>query len=293
MGKESYKMTKELHKISIVGYGFLGTAIQFGFSLHADIKIYDKYKSGFDTLEDTVNHGDIIFLCLPTPMFEDGKQDISIVESVVREVHDLVKEDSEKIIVIKSTVLPGTNRMLSQKYPKLKFVSNPEFLTARNNRLDFICAARNILGGESKYVDRVDALYKYRFGNSLFTFKTTAEKAEFVKYVGNCFFAVKVSYFNFIYDVCEKLGLEYNDIKDMVFSDGRIGRSHGDVGTGAGVSGGRQYSGACFPKDINALINFSKDLGLDPKLIKASWEQNLEGRPEKDWEKIPGVISKK
>ena len=286
-------MTQELHKISIIGYGFLGTAIQFGFSLHADIKIYDKYKSGFDTLEDTVNHGDIIFLCLPTPMFEDGRQDISIVESVVKEVHDLVKENSEKIIVIKSAVLPGTNRMLSQKYPKLKFVSNPEFLTARNNRLDFICAARNILGGESKYVDRVDALYKYRFGNSLFTFKTTPEKAEIVKYSANCFFAIKISYFNFIYDVCEKLGLEYNDVKDMVLSDGRIGRSHLDVVTGAGVSGGRQYSGACFPKDINALINFSKDLGLDPKLIKASWEQNLEGRPEKDWEKIPGVISKK
>ena len=280
--------------IGVIGYGFLGTAIVHGFGLHASIKIYDKYKSGFDTLEDTVNSSEIFFICLPTPMYEDGSQDLSIVDGAIEIIHNLLTEETEKIIVIKSTVLPGTNRTLQQKYPKLKFVSNPEFLTARNNRLDFICASRNILGGEDKYVNRVDDLYKHRFGNSLPTFKTTWETAETVKYTANCFFAVKVSYFNFIYDICEKLNVNYEDVKDMVLADGRIGRSHCDVASGSGVSDNkRQYGGHCFPKDINALISFSKELGLNPRLLNASWEQNVEGRPGKDWEQLPGVISKK
>jgi UDPglucose 6-dehydrogenase len=286
-------MSEKLN-IGVIGYGFLGTAIVHGFGLHANIKIYDKFKAGFDTLEDTVNSSEIFFICLPTPMFEDGTQDLSIVDSAIGAIHDLLTENTEKIIVIKSTVLPGTNRKLQEKYPKVKFVSNPEFLTARNNRLDFICASRNILGGDEKYVNRVDDLYKHRFGNSLSTYKTTWETAETVKYTANCFFAVKVSYFNFIYDICEKLNVKYEDVKDMVLADGRIGRSHCDVISGSGVSDNkRQYGGHCFPKDINALINFSKELGLNPRLLNASWEQNVDGRPEKDWEKLPGVISKK
>lgn len=278
--------------IGVIGYGFLGTAIVHGFGLHANIKIYDKFKAGFEPLEDVVKHSEIMFVGLPTPMFEDGSQDISIVDNAIAEIHELANAEDEKIVIVKSTVLPGTNRMLQAKYPKLKFVSNPEFLTARNNRLDFICAARNILGGETKYVDKVDQLYKHRFGNSLLTFKTTWEAAELTKYAANCFFAVKVSYFNHIYDVAEKLGLEYNEIKDMVLADGRIGRSHCDVASGSGVSDSkRQYGGSCFPKDINALIHFSKELGLNPRLLEASWEQNVEGRPERDWEKLPGVLS--
>lgn len=276
--------------IGVIGYGFLGTAIVHGFGLHANIKIYDKFKSGFDSLENVVDHSEMMFLCLPTPMFEDGTQDISIIENAVKEIHDIVSADNDKIVIIKSTVLPGTNTKLSKAYPKLKFVSNPEFLTARNNRLDFICASRNILGGDTKYVDKVDALYKHRFGNSLLTYKTTAEKAELTKYVANCFFAMKVNYFNFVYDLCEKMNIEYDDVKDMVLADGRIGRSHCDV---PGHDGSKNFSGACFPKDINALIKFSEAMDIDPKIIKAAWEQNLEGRPEKDWENIPGVLTKK
>lgn len=276
--------------IGVIGYGFLGTAIVHGFSLHANIKVYDKFKKGFDTLEDVVKHSDIMFLCLPTPMFEDGTQDISIIEDAVKDIHDLVSGTEEKIVVIKSTVLPGTNAKLSKKYLNLKFVSNPEFLTARNNRLDFICASRNILGGDHKSVEKVDALYKHRFGNSLPTYKTTAEKAELVKYTANCFFMTKVMYFNMIYQLCEKMDIDYNEIKDMVLADGRIGRSHCDV---PGHDGKLGSGGGCFPKDINAFKDFIKNMGVDSSLLETVWDMNLEYRPEKDWEQIPGVLSKK
>ena len=294
---------KQDFNIGICGFGFLGGAIVHGFSLHANIKIYDKYKSGFDTLEDMVKSSEYIFFCLPSPMFDDnGEQDLSILDGAVKAVHDEVirirelGDLSRKIAIIKSTVLPGTNQIFQERYPELVFVSSPEFLTARSNKLDFICAARHIFGGEDKYaLDRVVELFKHRFGNSVPIYTTDWRTSEMVKYAANCFFAVKVSYFNFIYDLCQKLGIKYDDVRDMVLADGRIGRSHCDVMSGEQVSdkGKRQYGGACFPKDINALINFSKELGLDPKLIEASWKQNIEGRPERDWEKIYGVISKR
>jgi len=286
--------------LGVIGYGFLGTAVVHGFSLHANIKIYDKYKTGFDTLEDTVKHSEMFVFCLPTPMYDDdGTQDISILDGAIKEVHDEVVKlrqlgyQSSKIALIKSTVLPGINQMFQEKYPNLIFISAPEFLTARSNRLDFICASRHIFGGQNQdALKRVEKLFRYRFGNSVSIYLTDWKTAETVKYAANCFFAVKVSYFNFIYDLCQKLDINYEDVKDMVLADGRIGRSHSDVVSGAGVSGiMRQYGGHCFPKDINALINFTKNIGLDPKLLEASWKQNVEGRPEKDWENLPGVIS--
>src|SRR5574342_1103768 len=100
----------EKMNIGVIGYGFLGTAIVHGFGLHANIKIYDKFKAGFDTLEDVVAHSEIMFVGLPTPMFEDdGSQDISIVDKAIAEIHELAPADAEKIVIIKSTVLPGTN----------------------------------------------------------------------------------------------------------------------------------------------------------------------------------------
>jgi len=282
---------KKAFNISIIGCGFLGGAISSGFSNYADIKIYDKYKN-FDSQEETIKHGDIIFLCLPTPLYLDdnGRQDLSILDGAIKEAHDLVKENSNKIIVIKSTVLPGTNRAFQLKYTKFKFVSNPEFLSANSARTDFICMSRNILGGEKEYVDKVDDLYKHRFGNSLLTFKTSWEAAEACKYFSNLFFATKLSYFNYVYSVCEEMGINYDEMRDMIVSDSRMGRSHDKV---PGENGKRGWGSFCFPKDMLAFINFSKDIGLDPKLLDAVWEQNLEDRGEKDWEQLPGVISKR
>lgn len=284
--------------IGICGFGFLGSAIVHGFSLHANIKIYDKYKKGFDAIDDMVKSSEIIFFGLPTPMFDDnGEQDLSILENAVGAVHEEVLklrtsgDTSRKIAITKSTVLPGTNEMFQSKYPELIFISGPEFLTARSNKLDFICASRHIFGGQNKEaLERVVALFKHRFGNAVPIYVTDWKTAEMVKYAANCFFAMKVNYFNYIYDVCGKIGVKYDDVKDMVLADGRIGRSHCDV---PGHDGSRATGGTCFPKDINALIKFSEDMGIDPKILRAVWEQNIELRPERDWEKLPGVMSKR
>lgn len=288
------------YKFGIIGYGFLGSAITHGFGLHADIKIHDKFKD-FDSLEVVVDHAEFIWICLPTPMnLQTGEMDLGIIEENISAIHDSVKVEKDvnkKIIIIKSTVIPGTTRYLAEKYPKLAFVMNPEFLTARNNRLDFICAARIIIGGESdRILDhdlaivRVKDMYKYRFGDSIPIYVCNWEEAEMTKYAANCFFAAKISYFNFIYEVCQKQGLDFNKVRDMTLADGRIGRSHANV---PGWDEQRGYSGACFPKDVNAFIKYAKDMGANPELLEASWSQNLKDRPSKDWEEIPSAVSRK
>jgi UDPglucose 6-dehydrogenase len=228
---------------------------------------------------------------LPTPFYKDayGKQDLSILEGAISEINTLAQDG--QTVVIKSTVVPGTNRAFQNRFPKLRFVSNPEFLSASSARVDFICAARNILGGQAEDVEKVDALYKHRFGNSLLTFKTSWEAAELTKYLSNLFFATKLSYFNFAHSVCEKMGLDYNEVRDMVVSDSRIGRSHDKV---PGTDNKKGWGSFCFPKDMLAFISFVHDLDLDPKLLQAAWDQNLEDRGEPDWEKLgPSVMSYK
>lgn len=281
------------YKFGVMGYGFLGTALVHGFGLHADIKIFDKFKD-YDSLEDTVKHAEVMWMCLPTPMnMQTGAIDLSILDENLKDIHDLIDEsEPRKVVVIKSTVVPGTTRAFAEKYPKLSFVMNPEFLTARNNKLDFICASRIILGGDEKdpAALMLEEIYRYRFGNSALIYQCGWEEAELTKYGANCFFAAKISYFNFIYELCQKLDIDFDNVRDMILSDGRIGRSHANV---PGWDGQRGYSGSCFPKDVNALIAFAKAQGIDPKLLSASWEQNLEDRPSKDWEEIPSAVSNK
>lgn len=277
-------------KIGIFGHGFLGEAMVHGFHLHADIKIYDKYKES-DELEDVVAHSNMIFLCLPTPMIkETGRYDFSILEENLSAINNLCVSGS-KIVVIRSTVTPGTTRKFADKFNNIKLVYNPEFLTARSNRLDFINASRIILGGDTDSVFAVERLYVHRFGNSINIYNTTWERAELTKMTANCFFAVKVLFFNTIYKTCEKLGIDYNDVKDMVLADGRIGRSHCDV---PGHDGKFGVGGFCFPKDINAMIEFMDEIGVETDILKSTWNLNLIYRPEKDWENLgASVISKK
>ena len=279
------------YKFGIIGMGFLGTAITHGFGLHADIKIYDKYKD-YDTLDEVAEHADFIWMCLPTPMnMKTGEIDLSILEENLDVIHNKMKDgDPTKVVIIKSTVVPGTTRKFAEKYPKLSFIMNPEFLTARNNKLDFICQSRIIIGGEEDSVagDLLEEVYRYRFGNSTPIYRCNWEAAELTKYSANCFFAIKVSYFNFVWKMCQELGLNFEEVRDMVLADGRIARSHSNT---PGWDGKRGYSGPCFPKDINALIQFAKSIGMDPKLLEASWAQNLEDRPDRDWEQIPSAVS--
>ena len=199
-------------KIGIIGFGFLGRALLHGFVLHADMKIYDKYDNTYDTLEDTVNSSAFIFIGVPTPMKDNGEQDLSSIYDAVKSVVDVAKK--RKIIVLRSTIIPGTTRSCADKYPDHDFVFCPEFLTERQAKLDFINSARIILGGDEKITTKVEGMYRTRFTHTPI-YKTTWEAAEVVKYMSNAFFAVKIAFLNEIYDIAENIGVSYEDLRDM------------------------------------------------------------------------------
>jgi nucleotide sugar dehydrogenase len=276
--------------IGIIGNGFVGSAITHGLILHADdIMIYDKDpKRATHSMKDLIYSSSVIFICVPTPMFESGECDLSIVESVAEELsqYDCI---NKKVVVIKSTIVPGTIERLAEKYPQMNFVFNPEFLTERKARLDFINTSRIVLGGNSeKALQKVEDLYRLRFPYTKII-KTDFGTAQLIKYMANCFFATKVSFMNEMHQVCEAINGDWDAALEGFISDGRIGNSHIDV---PGHDGDFGFGGKCFPKDINAMIKRAEELGVSPDVMKAAWEKNKQVRKDLDWYDIPGAVSK-
>jgi len=276
-------------KIGVIGNGFVGSAVVSGFSLHADIKVYDK-KIDLSThsFSDTVNGSDFIFISVPTPMKDVGGGEISlnILDNVMREI-SLQNERADNIFIIRSTVVPGTVESYITTYPHLNIVFSPEFLTERNARLDFINTSRIILGGDSYLTDKVETLFRVRFPY-VKIIKTDVTTAQLIKYMANCFFATKVSFMNEMLQLSEAVGANWNDALHGFITDGRIGNSHIDI---PGHDGFRGFGGKCFPKDLNALIYKMKDLGVTPTVLEAAWEKNLEVRNDYDWGEIEGAVS--
>ena len=277
-------------KIGIIGNGFVGSAIAHGFILHVDdILIYDNDpKRSTCELEELVEKSEIIFVSVPTPMFESGECDLSIVNNVVKDLSSF-NNINEKVVVIKSTVVPGTTEQLASDYPDMSFVFNPEFLTERRARLDFINTSRIVLGSNKKEaLSKVERLYRIRFPHTKII-QTDFGTAQLIKYMANCFFATKVSFMNEMHQFCNVIGGDWEKAIEGFVTDGRIGNSHIDV---PGHDGDLGFGGKCFPKDINAMIKKSEELGLNPSVLKGAWEKNKEVRKDLDWYDIPGAVSK-
>ncbi len=252
-----------------------------------DIHIFDKYKDGFESLPIVVKKSEFVFVCLPTPIKEEEKGiDLSIIEESVEKITKWTN-GTNKIIVIKSTVIPGTTATFIKRYTKSLFAFNPEFLTEANYLQDFVNADRTIIGAANDEVSRrVVALYQQQFPKTPI-FQTDPTTAEMVKYMANCFLATKVIYANEMYDICVKLGIKYEEVKKMVVADRRIYDSHLDV------TSLRGFGGKCFPKDLLALLAMVKSNGVDTTLLDAVWRKNLKIRKVHDWEEIPFVVSKR
>lgn len=277
--------------VGIVGMGFVGGAIFRGFNLYADVKGYDiDPKKSTHSLEEVANC-DFVFVAVPTPMenVEGGKADLSLVEKALKDTY-AVNTNPDTVFIIKSTVIIGSTRKFSEELGIKRLVHSPEFLTERAADIDFITSARHIIGGADEDANKaVEKLYNYRFP-AVQCYLMGPEEAEVVKYAANCFFATKVMFFNELKLVADEFDLDWKLIMDGVMADGRIGRSHNDV---PGHDGDGGFGGKCFPKDINAIVHLMRELGLDPKVMSAVWEQNKSLRKNWDWEKISGAVSKK
>lgn len=291
--------------IGLIGMGVVGHAFYEGMKDACDILTYDKYKPDVSSILK-ICHADEaietmvaslsgpIFISVPTPMNPDGSANTDIVESVCREINDAVYSkiihgcvnynNFKKVIVIRSTVPPGTTAKMNEKFNYISVVFNPEFLTEANAVQDFKNQNRIILGGHYEATAEVAKVYKFVFPH-IPVYECNSVCAELVKYVGNCFLATKVSFANEIYQICDKLGADYNKVVELASLDARLGKSHWKV---PGPDGHFGFGLTCFPKDINALIAVAKEMGVTPTMLEAAWNKNLEVRPEKDWEQLKG-----
>ena len=264
-------------KVCIVGHGFVGKAVDYGFNDHTCEKtiidpIYDENKS----IETTSPlEADITFICVPTPMADDGTVNTSIVED---SVNKLMTRRSG-IIVIKSTVTPDVIKRLStHQIGKNRVCYNPEFLTEKNAVEDFVNPPMHIFGGSPTVTKNVEEIYKqHSLCKPCPIFHMEASDASFVKYGINSFLATKVLFFNQFYDVVEKFGGNFGRIINAIGEDPRIGQSHTRV---PGHDGRRGFGGACFPKDTSAFIHFSDH---NFSLLEKAVEENNKYR--KDYEK--------
>ncbi len=265
-------------KVGVIGNGFVGEAQAFAFSPTADVRIYDLDPKKSTHSKQDLDECNFIFVCVPTPMKKDGRQDTSYIDKVFTEAK------TGPIYIIKSTVLPGTTRSLQAKYKNLNIVFSPEFLTERTAKLDMLTQARVVLGGDPKYVSTVAKLYEERFMNK-HIIKTDSTTAELIKYMNNSFFATKVSIMNEFKVLATEIGANWQDALYGFSSDGRVGDSHLHV---PGPDGKMGYGGTCFPKDVNALLKFADDYDVDLNTIKGGWITNLQVRPEQDWKNDKG-----
>lgn len=259
-------------KIGIIGVGVVGGAMYKDFiEKQIEIKAYDKFKNIglFDDVLDT----DILFLCLPTFYNDELK---SYDKSAIHETCDnLTINEYKGLVVLKSTVEPTTCQLLADKY-HLDIVHNPEFLSAKTAYFDFHNQKHIIIGktknvNELKVKNLVD-FYKQHYPFAEISLCTSTE-SELVKIFCNSFYAVKVQFFNELYLVCQKLGTNFDDVRDMMIKNGWINPMHTKV---PGPDGKLSYGGMCLPKDINALSSFMKLLFVPNYILEGTIkERNL------------------
>jgi UDPglucose 6-dehydrogenase len=215
-------------------------------------------------------------------MNKDGSISLKIVEKALQEISE--KNTKNNIIVLKSTMVPGSTNNFIKQFPKLNIVFNPEFLTERTAKLDFLTQARIILGGSKRLTKRVAKVFEERFIHT-YIIETDTITAEMIKYMNNVFFASKVSIMNEMKMMCDAIGANWKQALKGFAADQRIGDSHLNV---PGPDGKKGFGGSCFPKDINAFISYANELGVKIPTIKGAWKTNLNVRPERDWENLKG-----
>jgi len=266
--------------IGVIGQGYVGTAIKLGFQDHYKVLTYDKFDLGKSThskISDLVEETKVLFVCVPTPMRKDGTCYTGIVEEVIREINETAKDH---IVVIKSTIPPGTTDRFHHEFSNVTVIFNPEFLTEENFLDDFKNQNRIILGGSRKGTNKLRQIYSKVFPQATIV-KTGSKTAEMVKYFTNCFLATKVSFANEMYSVCEQIGIDYDKVVEYATYDERLGKSHWAV---PGPDGDFGFGGHCFPKDLSAIINSFDTYGL----LEAVEEVNNQVREDRDWEHMVG-----
>lgn len=272
--------------IGVVGYGYVGKAMVEFFRTHYQVFIYDpEYVMQCPALDNAYfvesieklnsMNCDVTAVCVPTPMGEDGSCDTHLVEETVKNI-------DARVILIKSTIPPGTTDRLIKETGK-RIVFSPEFAgeskywSPYKFDKDMKEMPYVILGGESGDTAKVVDIFIKILGPKKNYWQTEAKVAEMVKYMENVFFATKVTFVNEMFEICEAVGVDYRKVRELWIQDPRVEPMHTAVFVDA-----RGYGGKCFPKDVSALVSFSEKAGYKPELISEVMKSNVRFRKMND-----------
>lgn len=254
-------------RFGIVGLGTVGSALETYFERVQIAPLrYDSGKRLGSITE--VNTAEVVFICVPTPFIEGKGFDLSMVESTVGML------EGSKVVVIKSTVLPGTTGKLQRQFPQHKFLMNPEFLREASAVQDMLEPDRQLMGYTEASLPEAQAVLDV-LPRAPYARVLPATAVELIKYFTNVFLAAKVTLANEIYDLCECLGVDYSVVAQAVAQDKRIGPSHLKVEPKE-----RGYGGKCLPKDVAALRQLAEHLATEPLVIQAVDKHNRRYRAQ-------------
>jgi UDPglucose 6-dehydrogenase len=251
--------------IGVIGVGFVGNAVFQAFEKrNLSTVVYDKYKQ-LGSIEDATN-ADIAFLCLPTPYNGDNYgYDIGCIKETLTY---LSKVKYTGTVVIKSTVLPGTCKSLSEEY-SLTIVHNPEFLSARTAVEDFENQSHIVLGFTEScdefHKNRIQSFYSSQFPNAEISVVGSGE-SEAMKIFCNSFYATKVQVFNEFYLLSQKLGLDFEQVRQLMLKNNWIMPIHTKV---PGTDGQLSFGGLCLPKDTMTVLSMMKKQNSEHRVIEA------------------------
>ncbi len=253
-----------MQHIAIMGTGMVGGALNRYFtSVKIEAGLYDPPKGLHDA--SLLEKAAIIFIAVPTPYYVDGSGfDDSFLRAAIEAI-----PIAGKIIVLKSTILPGTTEKFQEIYPAHRFLFNPEFLTEATVDFDMQYPKRQIIGTTKQSMQDAEAVLAI-LPSAPFSRIVDSKTAEFVKYFGNAFYALKVTYANQMYDMCEKLHIPYNEVQICAGAEPMIGPTHLEIFH----KGYRGYGGKCLPKDTRSIIQLGEKMGIDLGVLKTAEKYN-------------------
>ena len=262
------QMQRYSTKIGIIGLGYVGGAIRESLDWPEIFMVLDPAKGYNTTYQELADQTEGVFICVPSPMSEDGSCDTSILENVLA---NLKAVNYQGVIISKCTAPPDVYQRLNEAFPNLVHV--PEFLTAANAIRDYVNGKFCIIGGKvgayRREAERLIRMTQQHLGENVR--HCSIGEAALSKYTINSFLATKVTFMNELWGIAVAAGLDYDTIAGMISMDERIGKSHMKV---PGPDGSFSFGGACFPKDTSALLKYTETLSQTPMMLDATVRKN-------------------